>query len=638
MALGSLLGKEASAVDYLTSSLLLGVLGFLYFAFAGYELSSMLQRANGEESLASAKASGNLVLAEMITLLMLLFFWSALVFGFQVADYYLRNLSYPSYLSHALKAVFLYVFMPGVLGILLGIILREISRATAYCWMILITLLCSPVALLLYSGSTIAEFSLASVLDWFAITVPNSGWTADAVYGVGMETCRWVLAAFWTLLFLCILFGRFRRERGRIYSVASGLCLFLSLLCGVRFALRGDDCIVMKDSREAVIMDEDTWRDSHGTGEVEEADFQVEKYDLSLTVNSTLEAEVTMKVSSTNLDSYCFTLYHGYEVSEILDEEGEALSFTRDGDFLDVQAPGNTECITIRYSGNGNKYYANSQGISLPGYFAWYPMAGHLLLWDEESSSYTIHADFPETDFLVQISCGKTVYSNLSRVGENTFEGTTDTVSLFAGLLTEMEVDGVLYVYSPVGGQTLNIDSMEVSERWEELCVLTGETRELSLEGKKLFLEPLTILSTAVGSEETVVVLEDHVLLCNSQPTVEGIVEIYFENGIPTSAGSDILRETFLEVLFSEDLESVVEKPAYENFGILFEYESEFDIEDDEELDQWMEAAYVDYYNLMLYQIDCLGKEEVLRAVYSWLMEDGHEINQIDFLYYLEEA
>lgn len=632
----SLHNTESSTVDFLTSSLTLGIWGFLYFAFAGYEFTSMLRRVNGEECISSMHgAQRELIASQLFTLCIPLSLWSAVVFGWQIVDYVQRGLTYAPYLLHCILAVTLYFFLPGFLGIMLGICLSRVFRPTAYALIIFVVLLCSSIGPDLFTGVTIAGVDVASLFDWFSITVPNSTWIADTVYGIPMEKCRWLLVLFWGLLMLSYMIWKYKPIGERVAAFLTCICLITSTLCGVRFALRDNDYILIKDKRmDGILTGEYNYRlnTPDTCEETTDADFVVEKYELYFSIKDSLSAVATMQVSPSDLDHYYFTLYHGYSVSSVVNEKGDDLDFTQNGDYLDITVSGTTETITIIYSGNGNKYYANRQGISLPGYFAYYPIAGYQSVWDESNSSFSVNTTFTEAEFYIEVDTTKTVYSNLTETSRNTFEGTTDTVSLYAGLLEQAEIDGVTYIYSPVSEQSIEIDEEEVSEAWEALCALTGETRTLSLAGKVIILQPLTIVS-ASGQNESAVILKDQILLRDYQPSAEGICRSYFESGLPVSSDTSLLRQVFLDELFSEGASATSEKPAYDDLQMLLKYDSADEILDEEEWEEYLYESEVLFYELMEYQMTYLGKETVMQEVYQYLMEDDHLVDQVDFLY-----
>ena len=197
----SLYGSQSSPISFLLGSLKLGVLGIVYFAFASYEFASQIRRIGGRECIAVVKgAERNLIFSEILILAIPLMCWAMLIWGWQIASCVGSCGDYPRYAVHSLLSVLLYCIMPSVISILLGACLASRGRPTAYGCIALASILFSSVFLQILSGGGIGTFRFVSVLDWFSISVPNSNWVAEGVYGISMEFCRWVLVAFWALL------------------------------------------------------------------------------------------------------------------------------------------------------------------------------------------------------------------------------------------------------------------------------------------------------------------------------------------------------------------------------------------------------------------------------------------------------
>lgn len=284
---------EFSPVDYLTDCLKLGILGVLYFAFAGYELTSMLRKCGGQESLSTIPAAQrNLLFSQVLTLLPLLAVWSALIFGGQVIFYLQQGLNYSPYLFHCLLAVTLYCFLPGLIGLLLGASLERAGRPTAYGVIVLAALLSSSVCDNLFARIDLFGTSPMILFDWFYLTVPNGDWIADANYGVALEECRWYLTAFWSLLLVAILLWKFHRDKRWAISAATtilAVLAVLALVCGVRFALRGNDDLLQKDGRpDSLLVSELNYHADHSAGEFCAADFSVKEYELSIAAKGAL--------------------------------------------------------------------------------------------------------------------------------------------------------------------------------------------------------------------------------------------------------------------------------------------------------------------------------------------------------------
>lgn len=634
-----------SPVDYLTDSLKLGVLGMLYFALASYELTSMLRKLGGQECLSAIPgAQCGLLFSHILTLSPLLAVWSAVIFGAQVICYYQQGLNYPPYLLHCLLVVILYCLLPGLAGLLLGACLEQAGRPAAYGTIMLAVLLSSSVCDELFAGSSLFGVSPMAVFDWFYLTVPNGNWMADASYGVPMEVSRWCLAAFWCLFLTSVLLWQYRRDGGRAASIAAAVLLAAALLCATRFALRGEDDLLLKDSRpDGILSSEHQYRADHPTGELGAADFSVEEYDLKFTAKGALKVSAAVKLSRDDLREYRFTLYHGYEVLSVTDERGQALPFTRDGDFLDISAPDGAGTFAVLYSGRGWKYIANAQAITLPGYFAYYPMPGHLSLWADGSAQAV--TGLPPARFRVEVTSPRTVFSNLPKTVRNQFEGVAEAVTLYAGLIDEAERGGVSHICSPVGREQIEGIDLEQTDRlWREWYEITGETRTLDLAGKTIFIQPDTISTCGKGDSESVVIFDDHILLANMNSTPETICGYYLLECLPSDAERGLLREVFKQDLVVGIGNWSGEKPDYDALQILREYPSMDALNEIGDEEQWF-AAVEDYtrasehlQELYAWQCSQLGRDTVLREVYQYLKDSTPSQDQVAFLYDLGGA
>jgi heme/copper-type cytochrome/quinol oxidase subunit 4 len=287
--------------------------------------------------------------------------------------------------------------------------------------MIVTAVLCSFVPTRLFSQESIAGISVFSFLDWFFITVPNTDWISDKVYGISLETYRFVLAAFWCFLLILIFLWQSRRMSGK-KNTLSVLCTILMigiLFLGIRFHLRTNDSIVRKDySPFGTLRSEEIYRANVKEGEEKAANFSVSAMELELIVKSNLSGNAVLDITNPNLKQYLFTLYHGYQVKNVTDGEGNKLFYIRNGDFLDIDTPTGASQLIISYEGQGWKYFSNYQGIALPGYFAYYPVAGHLSLWDSKNCSTRVN-HYENMYFHVTVKSSLNVFCNLDTVGPN---------------------------------------------------------------------------------------------------------------------------------------------------------------------------------------------------------------------------
>lgn len=634
-ASGASLADSNVWIMFLSDSLKVGILGFIYFVFAAYEFSSRLRKDDGEEViLVEPGASFRILMANLLTLATLLFMWLILILSSHVIFFRVRQIAYLSYLTHAVWSVFCYCFCPGILAILLGISLKSLGRPVAFAFIAAFTLLSSPVPLDLFADTQSSSWTFPWFVDFFQWNVPNTGFYPDAVYGIPLEISRWCLAIFWIFLFGGLLLWKHKLKRRRFTVLLSILFLSISLTGLGRFLMRSNDSILQKDSRaNGLVFGERNYRQMQEAGEIITADFDVLSYDLVFQFKNNLKATATLDLSEYNLDRYAFTLHHGLKVKIVLDEEGRALRFDRSGDYVDVHAPQGVQSITFVYEGQMGKYYANRQAVALPGYLAYYPMPGHISLWNYERNSYRIHDEFTESDFHVNILSSTTILSNLPRVGEQIFSGRSGTLSLFGGLIVDEMRAGQRYFHSPLSGQALTLDPASVQTAWSEMSSRVGLDTTFRLDDRLVIYQPMTFALDS--TTEKFADLGDHVLVLASAPDAKSVAVDYILNQIPDHDDTKILKMMF-EMYLMFDGTFAVEKPAYKDLEIILTYDP--NVKTEENRMAWYaytDAINIEFGDLYMYKMNELGVDYVCRAVFDYLAAETHLMNQVDFLYTL---
>lgn len=630
--LAKLSNTAVSLAEFHLGSLKLGIVEYIAFCFLSYEYLSKASMCSIKETISSVcGADAKLIISQFIILLVLLFSWCINIYGWIVASYIDFQTLYVPFLIHALQSVILDLFLPGVIALLIGAALSlSLKRELAYCVIIITALFCSPVPSKLFADEAIFGHSILSLLDWFSILAPNTDWVADAMYGVSIESCRWFLAVFWVSLLAGIILIRLSSKAGRMRTAAI-VALIMVVVCGVRFSTRENDSVVRKDYRpEGTLNGEFSFRTNNPEVEPVDPDFSVSQYRIELTIKSNIEADVTVEMNDNMLSQLRFTLFHSFNVKSIETTDGRPVEFDRRGDYITVFAPAGTKELHFQYSGNAGKYYANYQGIALPGYIPYYPIPGHIRLWDSSKNEVVVNTDRETSYFAVVINSPLTVYSNLKSTAVNSFSGLAEAVSLYAGMLEPAETNGLTYFVSPIGHQSLNLQGYQ--KIWNELASKVGESGQFDLAGKVIFLQPMTILATN-ATHETFVEFDDHIILGGWAPSAEDICIGYLSSLIPQNSSTDMLCTAFLDYLIFGGVpgNSAI---IWADIEILTKYESANEINNEEE---WF--AYIDAKNefteLFNFKVDQLGEEYVLKAVYQYLRNPT--VHQVGFLYNLGE-
>lgn len=369
------------------------------------------------------------------------------------------------YFSHTLAVNALNTLAAGALAVLTGGLLALCSkRLPAYGLMALLGFWMLPVSDLvpgiLNDSYHINIWPAKALFSW--VLPPNTTWSIDYQYGISCEAWRWDLAGLWLFLVLTALVGRLLHGKGR--RIAGSVCLACFAGCLILFA-QGDSLIDLTLSPTSVFRADDAYYAQSHSREEKPA-FQVASYQMDLTIHRGLGGRVTMELEGPALSQYPFTLYHGYLVTKVTDEAGDALPFTREGDYLTVTPHRRLSSVTVEYRGSSSMFYSGSQGVCLPGGFPYYPWAGYRKVFYAEPDdevrllSFIPRTDLPESHFAVKVAGGKNLRTNLPEI-DGVYQGVSNGLSLMGGLLEAGEIGPYRLVTVP-----LSPPGYQVTEEW----------------------------------------------------------------------------------------------------------------------------------------------------------------------------
>ena len=637
---------EDSAMQVLMDTLSFGFVSFMTFSFVSYEAMRIPAEESAEESLQIypnelLRFCGSIFLR----LLCLLAAVTAGVFLLLHIPRGMHLVRSAAFEWHAAKAVILYMFFPGLIGILTGAVIQRLRRPSAYVLLIMASLFSSHFMIQAFGRLGTVEWSVASVLDWFCLIHSNEQWLADRVYGVDMEPTRWALVIFWCCALSFIFLWKVRPLRSRRRTVVLTLLAVCALLCGARFYLRHFDSLLLKDSRaDGIISRENVYRyyplGKERPAVTEAEPFSVDHYDLELKVDTKLHGTAGITLQGEVPDLCGFTLYRGYQVIRVTDQTGRELPYDRRVDWLDVTTYADTESLKITWKGEGDVFFSNRQAICLPAYFAYYPVPGHHAVWDYDHCCYAVWIPEEETDFSVTVRSGQRVYSNLPETGRNSFEGRTQAVTLIAGLVEERMEDGCRRIEPIVPNEhyvSRTVKELEAS--WKRYQEIFGIEDDLGLGRKTLFILPETICG-GTGNGRTMA-FSDQILI-NPWSGMDTILSAALMRTVPEHRETELLREFFtayLNMRLGEDdpEEGQRTKPRKDEMQALFDHACEQDAAAAGREAEYAWSDQQDLLNdLLLYQVSRLGEEPVLRQVYDYLREE-RPVNQAAFLYSLDE-
>lgn len=485
---------NSDVLIYLKNSIKLCLLSFVILCFTSYEFFYLYKRCYIDEALYSHKNGKTRILTSTVTVLLFipaLEFFSAFVFNFVI--FLSSGMNDYSYLYHIFSVLFLYVFLGGIIPILLGVFFaQKTKRIVSYALMALIIFLVSSTSDFIPGGlSQVTKINFWEAKYFLAYILPNDlEWYINHDYGMYAEIYRWNLIIFWISLLSFLFFKLCQIKKTALKAVLLSLTLLISTFNLVGYFYGGSH--IEKGAQLDSISMSDYLFYTENEQKNQDPDFEVTSYDMDLSIYRQLDAEVSMTLSDTGLEYYNFTLYHGYNVLKITDIEGNALKYNREGDYVTVIGNGNLQLINIKYSGYSPILYSNYQACSLPGFFAYYPIPGFYKITGDYTTYNPIEIK-SETEFNIRVDSARQFYSNLDEVKneKNCFVGVTNYPTLFSGFYKSNSSDIYkIYAITVKGWGLSEIDEEYIDEIQKYINELDNNS------SNKLNLKEYTIIQT----------------------------------------------------------------------------------------------------------------------------------------------
>lgn len=485
---------NSDVLIYLKNSIKLCLLSFVILCFTSYEFFYLYKRCYIDEALYSHKNGKTRILTNTVTVLLFipaLEFFSAFVFNFVI--FLSSGMNDYSYLYHIFSVLFLYVFLGGIIPILLGVFFaQKTKRIVSYALMALIIFLVSSTSDFIPGGlSQVTKINFWEAKYFLAYILPNDlEWYINHDYGMYAEIYRWNLIIFWISLLSFLFFKLCQIKKTALKAVLLSLTLLISTFNLVGYFYGGSH--IEKGAQLDSISMSDYLFYTENEQKNQDPDFEVTSYDMDLSIYRQLDAEVSMTLSDTGLEYYNFTLYHGCNVLKITDIEGNALKYNREGDYVTVIGNGNLQLINIKYSGYSPILYSNYQACSLPGFFAYYPIPGFYKITGDYTTYNPIEIK-SETEFNIRVDSARQFYSNLDEVKneKNCFVGVTSYPTLFSGFYKSNSSDIYkIYAITVKGWGLSEIDEEYIDEIQKYINELYNNS------SNKLNLKEYTIIQT----------------------------------------------------------------------------------------------------------------------------------------------
>ncbi len=388
-------------------------------------------------------------------------------------------------LFHTVSRLLCYFFLCLVTAVFIGLMLSVIRKKyIAYIFIIIFAL--SEIELMQISSMHIFEDygkDFSKFFEFFFIVPHSLRWTPNEQIGLALDINKISQLLFFIVLsVLVIILASNKSKKEKLWKSITCSILCLCLLVGyfIPVSIPKMDLSASSDSNDDLyyIYNKDCQRE-------EDADFHIEKYDLTFSAGLNLKGKAKVYIDNKNLQKYKFTLYHKYKVFKVTNQNGTPLEFTQDYDYLTILNDNTeTEYLCIEYYGGSPQYYCSYAGIFLPGNFSYYPIPGFHKIF-EDFYGFIDNSLPYDTAFNVEVHALKKVYCNLEEKGNNKFSGNAKSITILSGFYDTLKINDttILYPYF--------VKTYQPNELNKYMGAFTKENKNI----KNIFIVPYLNLS-----------------------------------------------------------------------------------------------------------------------------------------------
>lgn len=521
--------SQIQALGFSEYNLRFAAIVFIMFLFTSHYYFSQA-RKNEFLECASVTATGKngFILNQFSVMLTLALITCAVSFLLSIIFSFKDPNADGAYFLYSAKISILYFFLANIIAILIGLLCSTIKKtAVAYLILIICSFVFSPMTSRLtgeiYNRSDESIYPLWRIFEIF----PSTRSYETAASGINANIKSLSIIVFWISLFAIIaMFTVFSFRIKRAKQIAATICLAVFVLSGAGTlmpysSISLDTNSLGSDAEHYVFQDPENFVIQKN----EEPNFEITGYDMNFKIKNLLSGDVTVKVDNPNLTEYHFTLYYGYKLKSVTNSSGEKLKYDRDGDYITVHTDAPTESFNFKYKGFSQVFYSNSQSCNLLGGFTYYPINGFRYVYsvaDQGSIRTKLSKSVPMS---VKVDCGKKMFSNLENTGKNTFEGTSDSLTLVSGFYKEINTDGIRMIY-PYYKNPLDIGGVKDYETQLKMLI----------DAKPKYKGKTVILASSLGSsaDDRIFTASDQVLTTNISTIYDDTQEEFFkEKGDP---------------------------------------------------------------------------------------------------------
>ena len=401
------------------------------------------------------KKIGALLTVHVLIQLVILLIQILLIYIF----YRVWSIPYSSFYIDSAIFLFNYMFIPLLIGSLLGILIATMLGRSklSIVVILLVWVLLGPLNTELFRDY-FRSIPIGDIKSFWQLGVSNSERVFISYNGFELSKMNFYKNIIFLILnFVFLLFVLLK------WNTKSGVKLkvFISGIVAVIFVtVIGNQVLKSSDNMLFSYADYHTERDfykepfENKTFQIEP--YQIEGYHIMLNFKEYYNAQVEIEISKPKSRELNFTLYHGYEMKSLKDNMNRELNYQHLGDYVEIQlVDENIESITFTYAIKASpSILFEKRNKYLPAYTSWIPTQGKKQLFYDDRIGNRLMTNVQSKNMDVKYSMkvegteGNPIITNLNEVDHNKFEGVSNGVTLLQGNFLSYETpEGIEVIY-----------------------------------------------------------------------------------------------------------------------------------------------------------------------------------------------
>ena len=395
------------------------------------------------------------------------------IFAGYLRYYHIKNITNQTYIWYSVRVLVIYVFLALLVAVFFGIFAAQFyKRIAGISILLFLYFLLSDTFNIFIANLFMDNYELSNKSLIFALFYRNADALLDNNYFLTAENTNIYRVLFWIILCMTLICIKNKNDIRKKIVLS-----ILTLVSFVIAQLPSGACYIFEYASNA-----DAWTheqiyydeyfskyDTKSENIIKKVKkyndkFKIVRYDMTYEISDVLNGKVEVVPDKKNLNEYQFTMYHGYKIKRITNEEGEELEYSvTGGDYINII--NKKQKIVFEYSGYCRFFYSTTQGINLPGSFAYYPIPGWHQIYDVDEMKYTHNylKNNPEFNLKIVNKGNYNINVNLPEKDKNgkyqCFNGNTTALTITGShYFEERKYEGTGILYSNTDKEIFSVN------------------------------------------------------------------------------------------------------------------------------------------------------------------------------------